>query len=168
ERLRRRGRRAARPARAEAARERLGPLVAVAGERIDAPPLPGRDLGEDVRGVAETVEAETLCIPGHRQRAVADQARAQQRRRLSIRVACRQREAEALVDHDELGVAAGALVAGELGAVAQVLAAAPAVAAFAAGVAEPGDTDALADAQRAAGRRTDHPADDLVSGHHRV
>ena len=65
---------------------------------------------------AEAVDAEPLGVAGHHQRAVADQPGAQQRRGLEVGVAVREREAEALVRHGQLGVAAVAVVAGEAGA----------------------------------------------------
>ena len=49
--------------------------------------LRARDLGQDVRGGAEAVQADPLRVAGHPQRAVSDQPRAQQRRRLQVRVA---------------------------------------------------------------------------------
>ena len=61
--------------------------------------------------------------------AVAYEAGAEERRRLGVRVALRDREAEALVGDGELGVAAVDVVAGEARVVAQVLAAGAAVAA---------------------------------------
>ena len=44
----------------------------------------GRDLGEDMGGGAEAVEAERLPFPGQLQRAPADQPGAEQRRRLDV------------------------------------------------------------------------------------
>ena len=81
--LRRRLRRGAGPLGAEAPRELLALVVALAGEGEDPPALVGRDLAEDVRGGAEAVEADPLGVADQAQRAVADQARAEQRRRLS-------------------------------------------------------------------------------------
>ena len=78
------------------------------------------------------------------------------------------REAVALVGHDQLGVAAIQIVAGEACPLAQVLAAGAAKPAHAAGLPEPGNADhgagrepggALASAQ--------HGADDLVSEYQR-
>ena len=114
--------RGARPLGAELAGERLGLLVALAGEGEDAPPLVDRDLAEDVGGGAEAVEADPLGVADQAQRPVADQPGAEQRRRLLVRVARGDREAEALVGDRQLGVAAVDVVAGEAGAVAEVLA----------------------------------------------
>ena len=55
-------------------------VVAGAGEREHLPALPARDLGDDVGGGAEAVEAEPPRLARHAQRAVADQPGAQQRR----------------------------------------------------------------------------------------
>ena len=92
-------------------------------EREHAPALVPRDLRDDVRRGAEAVEPEPLGVAGHAQRAVADQPGAQERRRLLVRVAVGDREAEALVGDRELRVAAVEVVAGEPRAVAEVLAA---------------------------------------------
>ena len=120
--------------------------------------LPAGDLRDNVRRGAETVEAKPLGVAGHSQRPVADQAGAEQRRDLEIGVAVGKREAEALVGDGELRVAAVDVVAGEARSIAQVLAAAPAVAAHAAGPAEPGHADPAAVFRQ---------ADDLVTGDER-
>ena len=90
------------------------------------------------------------------QRAVADQPGAEERRRLHVVEALRDRKAEALVRDDELRVAAVELVAGEARAVAEVLAPA-AVAALAAGPAEPGHANPLAGREALAGPATTVP-----------
>ena len=64
-------------------------LVARAREGEHAPPLVERHLGDDVRRGAEAVDAEPLGVAGQPQRAVADQAGAQERRRLDVVVAVR-------------------------------------------------------------------------------
>ena len=84
---------------------------------------------------------------GQPPRAKADQAGAQQRRGVRVVVAAGQGEAEALVGDRVFGEAAVAVVAGEDRVVAKVLAVHGAVAAVAAGLAEPGDADALADGE---------------------
>ena len=104
-------------------------------------------------------------VAGHPQRAVADQAGAQQRRRLEVRVAVGQREAEALVGHRVLGVAAVAVVAGEACAVAEVLPARAAVAAVAVGPAQPGTP--RRGRRREALAAAHHAPDDLVAEHQR-
>jgi hypothetical protein len=156
------------PLGAELAGEGLGLLVALAGEGEDAPAFVDRELAEDVGRCAEAVEADPLRLPDQPQRPVADQPGAEQRRRLQVRVALGQREAEALVGDRQLGVTAVAVIAGELGLVAEVLAAGAAVAALAVGPAEPGDTDPGAGLESArALPRAGHGADDLVARHQR-
>ena len=140
----------ARPVRAELAGELLRLLVAGAGEGEDPPSLVNRNLAEDVGGGAEPVEADALGVADQAQRPVADQAGAEQRRRLLVGLAVGDREAVALVGDGELRVAAVDVVAGEAGPVAEVLATAAAVAALAAGPAEPGDPDPVAAAKRSA------------------
>ena len=117
-----------------------------------------RDLGDDVRRRAEAVEAEPLAVAREPQRAVADQPRAQQGRRLLVGVALGDREAEALVGDGVLGVAAVEVVAGEPGRVAEVLAAAAAVAARSVRPAEPRDAEPPPVLRL---------GDDLVAGHER-
>ena len=136
------------PHRAQLARERLRRGVALAGEGEDAPALVRARPGEDVGGGAEAVEADPLGLAGQAQRPIADQPGAEQRRRLLVGIAGRQREAEALVGDRQLGVAAVDVVAGEAGAVAEVLAARAAVAALAAGPAQPGHADPVAAAAK--------------------
>ena len=79
--------RAAGPDRAEAARERRRRRVAGAGEGVDRAPLVERHLRDDVGGGAEPVKAEPLGVAGRPQRAIADEAGAEERRRLDVRVA---------------------------------------------------------------------------------
>src|SRR5205085_5173972 len=98
----------------------------------------------DVRRGAEAVQAEPLRVARGAQRAVADQAGAEERRRLLVGVALRDRKAEALVGDGVLRVAAVEVVAGEARGVAEVLAPARAVAAGAVRPAEPRDADATA------------------------
>jgi hypothetical protein len=121
-----------------------------------------RHLADDVRRRAEAVDPEPLGIAGQAKRPVPDQARAQERRRLEILVPVGQREAEALVGHRHLGVAAVDVVARESGAVAEVLAARAAEAAGAVGPSEPRHADSLA--RREALAAGGHAPDDLVAG----
>src|SRR5206468_4220626 len=118
-------------------------------EREHAPPLPDGDLADDVRRGAEAVQPEPRAVARERQRAVTDQARTQQRRRLQVGVAVRNGEAEALVRHHPLRIATVDRVAGKAGAQAEVLAPARAEAALAARPAEPRDADALANVEAA-------------------
>src|SRR5207248_10114510 len=95
------------------------------------------DLRDGVRCGAKAGETEQLALASSAQRGGAEQARAEERRDREIGEAVRQREAVALVGNRPLRVAAVEVVAGEAGAVAEVLAAARAVAALAARPAEP-------------------------------
>ncbi len=113
------------------------------GEREHAPALVGRHLADDVGRGAEAVEADPLRVAAEPQRPVADQPRAQQRRRLEVGVALGDREAVALVGDRLLRVAAIELIAGEAGPLAEVLAARAAVAALAVGPSQPRDPDPL-------------------------
>ena len=72
--------RPARPFGAKRPGERLSARIARPGEGEHPPTLPAADLGDDVRRGAEAIDADRLSVPGHLERAPADEARAQQRR----------------------------------------------------------------------------------------
>ena len=137
------------------------------GEKLAA--LPARDLGDDVRGGAETVEPEPPALARHHQRAPADQARAQQRRACSASPPClAERKHIAGVGDGLRGVAAVAGVAGEQRVVAEVFLTAAAI-----GAGAVGDSRATArrparrdEARHARAERVD-PADDLMAGNER-
>src|SRR6266851_6309671 len=156
------------PFRAQRAGEILRAKIARAGEGEEPPPLMARDLRHDMGGGAEAVDPDQWRIPGHTQSAVSDQTSAHQGRRLDIAVARIDRKAITLVGDGELGIAAIDLIAGEPGAVAQILMSLAAILADAAGPTEPGHPDPVAD------RETvdrfplpDDASDDLVPGHQR-
>jgi hypothetical protein len=88
----------------------------------------------------EAVETESLGIASEAQRAVSDQAGAQQGSGLQIGVTLGDRKAETAVGQSILGVAAVDLVPGEPGVLAQVLAPGEAIAALAVGPPEPRHT----------------------------
>src|SRR5215831_2680801 len=140
--LRRRLVGAPRPLRSEPPRERLSLRISWACEREHAAPLVERDLDDDVRRRTEAVQAEALGVARECERAVADQAGAEQRRELEVGRSLGKREAEALVRHGELGVAAVPVVAGELRVIAEVLEACAAIAAGAVRRPQPRDADA--------------------------
>src|SRR6185436_7365667 len=122
-----------------------------------------RDLADDVGGGAEAVEPEALAFSRQPERAVADQPGAEQRRGVVIRKAIGDREAEALVRHGALGIAAIDVIAGELRVLAQVLAARAAVTAGAVGAAEPGDAYPVTGRKAVGARpRFEDRSDDLV------
>ncbi len=133
-------------------------VVAGAGEREHSPALERRHLADHVGGGPEPVQPESLGVAGERQRAVADQPAAQQRRRLLVGESLGQRQAVALVGDRQLREPAVDVASGEARVHAQVLPSAPAVAALAVGPAQP---------------RHAHPAavvgapDDLVPEHDR-
>ena len=113
ERLGRLDRRAARPFGAHRARERLTGSVAGPGESEYAPSLPAADLGDDMRRGAEAIDADRRPVPGHFERAPADQAGAQQRRgRNRIKVFGQRKDERRLGDRMRC-VAAVAGIAGE-------------------------------------------------------
>ena len=159
--------RVAGPLAAELEREGLRRLVAGAREGEDAAPLVQRDLADDVRAGAEAVEPEARRIARHAQRAVSDEPGAQQRRRLEVAEALRQRERVAAVGHGARRVAAVAVEAREPRALAEVLAPAGAEAARPVGPAQPRDADAGARRVLGVRARLQHGGDDLVAGDHR-
>jgi hypothetical protein len=112
------------------------------------------DLGDDVGGGAEAVEADPLGVARKAERAVADQPGAEERRRLEVVETVGNRQAVALVCDDPVRVAAVEVVAGEARRLAEVLAAGEAEAARAVRPAEPRHSEALPVLR---------PADDLVA-----
>ena len=122
ERLGRRLVRSAGPFGAHRAGERLAGRIAGPGEGEHPPSLPSADLGDDVRGRAEAVEADRPPVPGHFERPPADQAGAKQRRGRDRIEVLGEREGEGRVGDRMGGEAAVAGVAGEERRVAQVLA----------------------------------------------
>jgi len=141
------GGRSSEPPAHSAPSERENSWLSASPSRVNAKtrrPLPARDLADDVCGGAEPVEPDALRVAGQNERAIADQPGAEQRGRLQIRIPLGDWEAEALVRDGFLGKAAVDVVAGEAGAVTEVLAPAAAVAALAARPAEPRDSDAFA------------------------
>src|SRR5690348_1327483 len=97
-----------------------------------------RDLRQNVCGAAEAVESESLAVAGQHERPIADQAGAEQRRGLQIRVIRRQWKAEAMIRDGIFGIAAVDVVARKTRVVAEVFAPAAAIAANPAGPAQPG------------------------------
>src|SRR5690606_27825421 len=155
--------RAARPDRAELAGERLRLDVAGAGKGVELELPVSDDLRNDVRGGPESIHADSGGIAGLAQRAVADQTRAEQRRRRDRIVRLGNREAEIFVRYGVLGVAARQLITREERVRTEILLPGSAVAAPAAGPSEPWNADSLprAVAPRARTEGFD-PPDDLV------
>src|SRR5207244_3993855 len=145
ERNRRQVVRGSRPDSAHLAGESLRRRIAVARERVNLAPLALRHLGDDVRRGAEAIDPDAPCITGHPQRAVSDQTGAQQRRSRRVGVVGGDRETIALVRDRPLRISTVDLESGEARSFAQILAAARAKVAGAAGPPEPWDADAVAD-----------------------
>ena len=134
--------------------------------------LGDRQLRGQVRRTAESVQAEpsTRRHCGAPQGAVTDDARAQQRCGGHVVELLRHAVGVPLVDQQVFGVATIVVPAGVAGRPAQVLASGTAVATAAAGAAQPGHPDPVAELEagrRPGGRRfavRHHPADHLVPG----
>jgi hypothetical protein len=118
-----------------------------------------------MRRGAETVQADHARVARERVAAIADQPGAKERRRFGVAITLGNRQAEALVGEHVLGVAAVDAAAGEAGSLAEVLAAAPAILAFAAGPAEPRNADTVAGFEAISGIQ--YGTHDLVAGRHR-
>src|SRR5262249_61534022 len=101
-------------------------------------------LRQDVRGRAEPVEAECLAVARHAIAAPADQPGAQKRRCRSVLRALAEWKTVPRVGDHVRGIAAVTGVAGEKRPIAKVLGPAAAIAADAAGRAEPRHADPLA------------------------
>src|SRR5262245_20821838 len=154
------------PGRAQLAGQRPVRRLARAHEHL-APAGPC-DLERHVGRGAEAVDAEP---PARRnvaalERAVADDPRAEQGRRLGVAEYGRQRVGERLRHHRVVGEAAVGVIAGELRSLAEVLAPAPARLAGAARPAKPRDPDAVPGVEAAGfGAHGLDPSDDLVARH---
>ncbi len=110
--------------------------------------LEARHLRDDVSRGAEPVQTEALGLPGQAQGAVPDQPCAQQRRHLQVADTRRGARTRSGIGHHPLGIAAIDVPPGEARALAQVLAAASAIAALPAGPPQPRHPDAGADRRR--------------------
>ena len=127
-----------------------------------------RDLHEDVRRGAESVEPDPACVAGRPVCTVPDETRAEQRRRFRIAIAVREFEHEAPVGDGVVGITAIDLITGEARVEAKILAVALAVLALFARVAEPRNADPVAD--REVGDAVAEPlddADDFMARHER-
>ena len=168
ERLRRRLVRGAGPHCSKRAGEILCRGVSAPGKGEHLPTLPDRDPRQNVRGGAEAVEPQAADLPGHAITAPADQTGAEPRRDFGVVAVFAEGKAVAGVGHRMAGKSAVAGVAGEHRRVAKVLAVRQAIGTRVAGRAQPGNADALAQAE-ARNARTDrgHPPDDFMSRHDR-
>ncbi len=123
----------------------LGRFIAGPGEGVDLALLIARYLGDDMCGGAEAIDAQAFAVAGFDQAAIADQPGAKQRRGFGVAIDIGDGQAEALVGDGVLGVTAVDGVAGKLGIVAEIFLAILAIRTSAAGPAQPGDADAVAD-----------------------
>jgi aryl-alcohol dehydrogenase-like predicted oxidoreductase len=152
---------------AELPGEALVPLAS--SEHVDASALVESDLRGQVSAAAESVDAKSPSgwQAGASQRAIADDARAQQGRGLSLLQLLRQRIGETLVGNTEVRVASIEVPASEGRVKAEVLTGRSAVMTGTVHPAEPGDADALTRRETAGAHAAgiDDP-DDLVPGGH--
>ena len=117
-----------------------------AGHDVDGRTAMDRELGGEVRGSTEAVDAEPATVGDQRpfERPVADDAGAQQRRRRDVVEHRRQAVGVLLRDDRVLGVPAVVVPSGEAWRQAEVLAAGRAEPARATRAPQPGDADAVA------------------------
>src|SRR5215469_8857528 len=143
-------------------------MVAGACEREDSPPLMASDLRDDVRGSAKSIDAKPWRVSRHAQTAIADEARAHERRGVRVIEDRWDRKAVCGVGNRVLRISAVDVVPGELGVLAEILAAASAVDARAVDPSQPRHADAIARGEGVdAFTRLLDDADDLMSEHER-
>ncbi len=124
-----------------------------------------RELGDDMSGRAEAVDAEPARVADELPGAIADEPGAHQRGCFGIRVSGRDLEGIGRVGRRIFGVASVDGVAGEARGIAQVLAARAAIGATATRRAEPRHAHPFADLEAAdPGSDGDDVPDDLVAG----
>ena len=111
-----------RPRRPHAAGKLLAGEISSPREGVHRGPTVAGHLRDQVCGAAEAVQAQPRCLARHAKRSEADEAAAEERRRLDIPVGAGQAQAEAGVGQDELGETAVDVAAGEPGGGAEVLA----------------------------------------------
>ncbi len=122
-------------------------FVARASEREEFAPFVNRNLRDQMRRVAESVNAKTPRIARFAIRSVTDQSRAKQRRNLDVAVTLRQMETVSRIGHSELGVTAVDRVTRKARIIAKILSAGLAIRAIAVGPAKPRDSDAISDSR---------------------
>ena len=145
-----------------------GPITG-AGEGENPLPLKCGDLGNDMGRRPKPVDAKALGSASHPVRAMADQARAEQRRGFGILIATRQAEAVAIIGKDIILIAAIDVAAGKPRLVAEIFLARQAETAMAACRGKPRNANPFADAEaRGARAKLRYFSDDLVAGDDRV
>src|SRR5581483_3893350 len=143
-------------------------LAAREDEKRRAREAPARELQNEMRRGDETHEAENPAVLELResQRTVADRAGAEQRRGLRIGERVGNRIGRDFRHGHVLGVAAVRVAPGRTEIGAQVLLAAPAVAAMSAARIDPADAYSVAFAESPRAVRSRDTADDLMTEHH--
>ena len=139
-------------------------VVSGAREGIDLASLEAGHLSDQMGRRTKSIEAETMRLPGHTERAISDQSSAEEGRGLDIAVGVGDREAKTSVGHCKLRVPSVPLIAGESSAFTKILLTATTRITRATGPAEPGYPDALTDFEisHARSERFD-TADDFVA-----
>src|SRR5262249_23721056 len=124
-----------------------------------------RDLRNQIRGVAESVNAKPMGITGFAIRPVPNQSRAKQRRNIEIVVTLGQMKTKSRISDGELRIATVDVITGEAGAVAKIFPIRSTIKAFAIGPAKPRYPHPIADLEFRICLFTDffHPADNLMS-----
>lgn len=144
---------------------------AVAGphKSVDASSFPDRDLRDDMRGGAKTVDPDRSRRARHAQRAPSNQAGAEKRGQQRGIAVIWQRETKGRVRNDMGRVAAIARVAGEKRIVAEIFAAFRTIGTMAAGMAEPWHADTRA-RRKTCNMRADrfNASNDLMPRHDRT
>ena len=120
-------------------------VIAWPGEGVDFALLVFGHLRDDMRGGAETVDAEAFGVAGFDQTSITDQSRAQQRRDFGVAVKIWNWETKSLIGDGVFRIAAVKCVADEFCFVAEILLAVLTLRAFGAGRSEPRHTDSVAD-----------------------
>jgi hypothetical protein len=117
--------------------------ITFASEGEESTALVPGDLRDQVGGRPEPIDAKPLGVPRSNQGSVPDEPGTEKRRRLDIRVAGWEREAEPLVGHRVLRVASVELISGKANPIAEIFPAGPAIAALSTSPSQPRYADAL-------------------------
>ena len=104
-----------------------------------------RDLRNQVRGIAESVDAESFRVTSLSIRTIAEHSGTEQWCYFNIVVVIRQTKTVSRVGNGELGIPAVDVVTGKLGAVAKILVVRSTISAIAIGPAKPRNADPIAD-----------------------
>src|SRR5205823_2433477 len=113
-----------------------------------------RDLRDEMRGVAKTINAEPFRIASFSIRSVTKHSRAEERRKIDIVVFIRQGKTISRVGDGELGVAAVDVIASKFSFIAKILPVRSTISAFAVGPAEPWNADTISNRKVRGASRT--------------